>query len=218
MRGASNTPSVRYRTIVADPPWDQKFAKGLAGWRTNGRVVVSTQVPYKTLSVAEICALPVSVLAHPDSWLFLWTTNRYLPQAFSVLEAWGFTYRQTVVWDKGRCMPLGGCVTPNRAEFLLVARRGSARLTGSWPGGSVITATKGTQQGEHSKKPEVFLDLVETVSAGPYLELFARRQRLGWDTWGNEALEHVELPAWDEEPTSEELAQSYPAETRANGF
>lgn len=180
---------------MADPPWHYDgFAKGRPGWRKGGAAVVSVPLPYQSMSVEEIAELPVaSMCDEAGAWLFLWTTNRYLPDAFSVASSWGFRYRQTLVWDKGDCIPLGGCITTNTAEYLLVCRKGSVRLSGRWKGGCVVKALKGTNAGGHSKKPEVFLDLIEQVSPGPYLELFARRNRLGWDTWGNEALEHIEV-------------------------
>jgi N6-adenosine-specific RNA methylase IME4 len=84
---------------------------------------------------------------------------------------------------------LGGIFTPT-TEFVIFGRRGV--LNGM---AKVETSWWNWKRGAHSAKPEAFLDLVETVSPGPYLELFARRQRLGWDTWGDEALEHVEVGA-----------------------
>jgi N6-adenosine-specific RNA methylase IME4 len=91
--------------------------------------------------------------------------------------------------------PIGGCVTPNAAEYLLVGRRGTVRLKDKWPGGSVVTAPKGAKAGSHSSKPEVFLDLVERVAPGPYLEMFARRARFGWDYWGDQSLGTAEMAA-----------------------
>ncbi len=183
-----------YRTIVADPPWEYEATpKGRPGWRRGGAVATSSPLPYPSMSLGQLCDLQISELSDPaGAWLFLWTTNRYLPAAFGLAHGWGFHYRQLLVWAKPS-FPVGGCVTANAAEYLMVARRGKAALLGRWPGGSVITAPKGAVTGSHSRKPDVFLDLVEQVSPGPYLELFARRQRLGWDTWGNEALEHVSM-------------------------
>jgi N6-adenosine-specific RNA methylase IME4 len=128
---------------------------------------------------------------HPDDqWvdvaegrcrLFLWTTSRYLPDAFGVLAAWGFRYKQTLVWHK-RDANLVGSVAPNSAEFVLVGARGNpARLT---PLPSAVIST--TRSGGHSAKPEAWLDYFEQVSPGPYLELFARRARFGWDTYGDD--------------------------------
>lgn len=187
----------RYQTVVADPPWAYEgFASSVADGRNDGARagMTQTKLPYPSMTVDEIAELPVGYAADRNAFLFLWCTNRYLPDAFDVLAAWGFRYRQTIVWDKGSSMsPFGGSVTPNRAEYLLFGKRGEPRLIGRWSGGSVVEVPKGSQTGDHSRKPEVFLDLVETVCPGPYLELFARRQRLGWDTWGNQALEHVAL-------------------------
>jgi N6-adenosine-specific RNA methylase IME4 len=143
------------------------------------------------MTVEQIAALPVDDLAESSANLFCWTTQKFLPDCLAVVAAWGFRYRQTLVWRKSSCSPLGGSVSPNNVEFLLVARRGQWKLSGRLTS-CVIDAP---QQKKHSRKPDKFFDLIEAVSPGPYLELFARRQRLGWDTWGNEALEHVEIPA-----------------------
>lgn len=192
-----------YQTIVVDPPW--AYPQGLAGGGANhligGRArttaeqgqVVRKSLPYPSMSVNQIAALPVPALADAHCRLFLWATMRYLPDALRLLDQWNFQYRQTLVWDKTpNIPPLGGSVAPNASEFLLVAVVGKPPLRGRWPT-SVIRSRK--PRSEHSRKPEVFLDLVETVSFGPYLEMFARRNRLGWDTWGNEAIEHVEVNA-----------------------
>jgi N6-adenosine-specific RNA methylase IME4 len=196
---------VRYRTIVADPPWayDEGFAtvpdRPRPDARANGadRTIASVVIralPYQSMTLGEISAVPLRELADRDANLFLWTTNRYLPDAFVTLTEWGFVYRQTVVWAKppGSRPPFRATVAPNCAEFLLVARRGKGAPLGRAWETNVVTVPRPPG---HSQKPEAFLDLVEQVSPGPYLELFARRQRLGWDTWGNEALEHVELRA-----------------------
>lgn len=171
-----------YATIVADPPWHYDNHATMPGnANKRGHTVKREALPYSSLSVEEICALPVASLAARDALLFLWTTNLYLPHAFTVVAAWGFTYKQTVVWHKtGNPSPFGGTVAPNHAEYLLIASRGAPTLAGRWKG-SVVASPKPY---EHSRKPEVFLDLVETVTVGPFVELFSRRTRLGWDTWG----------------------------------
>lgn len=166
----------RYRTIVADPPWHYPHGYGRG---------VDGQMPYPTLSVGDVCDLPVSDLADQSAHLYLWTTNEHLRYAFAVVGAWGFTYRMTLVWCKPG-LGMGGAFRPNH-ELILVGERGKhepkRRDVGTW---HVWPNTK-----RHSEKPEGFYDLVETVSYGPYLEMFARRNRLGWDTWGNESLEHL---------------------------
>ena len=178
----------RYRTIVADPPWD--YPEGFAERRGRphkqdrdrgvvGGVVISRPTPYEGMTVEEIRQMSVSGLAAKDARLFLWTTNRYLPEAFSVLQAWEFSYRQLIVWDKRpNVNPLGGSIAPNSAEFLLVAQRGTPGRQTRWLS-SIVQARKARTS--HSAKPDCFLDLVEQVSPGPYAELFARRARFGWD-------------------------------------
>ena len=177
---------MKYRTIVADPPWhyDETPPRLLAHGRQ-----VRNRLPYPTMTVQEIAALPVEELGAESCRLFLWATDRYLPSAFGVMEAWHFGYRQTLVWHKRDAHPMSGSLAPV-AEFLLVGTRGKPELIGRLPNAVMSHAVKPLR---HSEKPEMWLDYVEQVSPGPYLELFARRNRLGWDTWGNEALEHVEL-------------------------
>lgn len=178
----------RYRTIVADPPWHYDgFATAPGGDRKRGLPPKVAALPYPSMTLAEIAALPVADFADPaGARLFLWTTNRYLPAAFGILSQWGFDYAQTLTWHKtGNPSPFGGSVAPIHAEFLLVAKRGDVPVAGRWPT-SVIAANK--PRDDHSQKPDAFLDMVEQTSPGPYLELFSRRARLGWQTWGNEAL------------------------------
>jgi N6-adenosine-specific RNA methylase IME4 len=145
------------------------------------------------MSINEIAALPVRELTDDrGARLFLWATNRYLPDAFGVVTAWGFTYKQTLIWRKtGNPTPFGGSLAPN-AEFLLVATRRSVPRLGRFRE-AVIDGPAAAAIGSHSTKPELFLDEIERVSPGPYLEMFARRTRFQWDTWGNEALNHIEI-------------------------
>lgn len=180
-----------YRTIVADPPWQYERpwpnlanpAKGFAGG-------TRLPLPYPSMTVAAIAALPVGNVAARDAHLYLWTTNKYLPEAFGVVRDWGFTYTHTLVWTKAPGGKLyGGTYVPT-TEFVLFAKRGSAparsRMASTW------FAWKRTR---HSVKPEAFQDMVEQVSPGPYLELFARRPRLGWDVWGNEVESSIVMAA-----------------------
>lgn len=176
---------MRYQTIVADPPWDHSDGTGTA--LLDGRWVRAGGVPYACMSLEDICDLPVAAMAERDAHLYLWTTNRYLREAYYVAEAWGFSVTKPLVWCKE---PRGfnGRPFTSTCEFVLAARRGTLRYK----------ADAGRQwwqwsRGEHSAKPEAFLDIVEMVSPGPYLEMFARRNRFGWDTWGNEALELATL-------------------------
>jgi N6-adenosine-specific RNA methylase IME4 len=181
---------MKYRTIVADPPWqyDDGFATES---RTPGKWTGPTRryvLPYPSMRVADICALPVVALSEPDARLFLWATNRYLPDALTVMAAWGFRYRQTLTWDKADS--LSGSVAPN-SEFLLVGTRGDPRRLARLPSAVIRHAASKT----HSQKPDIFIDWIEQVSPGPYMELFSRRHRLGWDVWGNESANTAQLEA-----------------------
>lgn len=150
------------------------------------------------MTLEEISTLPVASLAEPEAYLFLWTTTRYLESAFQVCRAWTFVPRQTLVWCKP---PMGqgpGGMFATTTEFVVIAQRiGPASHARGRRTNGVRVPTSWFQwpRGAHSAKPEAFIDTVEQVAPGPYLEMFARRQRLGWDTWGNECFQHVNMEA-----------------------
>ena len=196
---------MRYATIVADPPWSYSrtglgFGRSGNSARWQPGEMRETGLPYDSLSCEEIAALPVDLLASRDAHLYLWTTQKYLFRAAEIVTEWKFSVSSTLVWCKEpRGFNMGGTFA-STTEFILFARRGSApakrrvqRQWFTWPRPETSVGYGERKTVTHSKKPEAFLDLVEQTSPGPYLELFARRQRLGWDTWGNEALEHVEV-------------------------
>ena len=168
-----------YRTIVADPPWDHSDAKGTA--LRDGKWVPAGGLPYSSMGLDQIKALPIDALVGSDAHLYLWTTNRYLRDSFAVAEAWGFVPVRPLVWCKSPRAPfIGGPFGGASIEFCLFARKGHLRPIGragrqwwQWP------------RGAHSAKPAAFGDVVESVSPGPYVELFARQPRLGWDAWGH---------------------------------
>jgi N6-adenosine-specific RNA methylase IME4 len=184
---------MKYRTIVADPPWQYekinpdapRYIDDQGRLRSSGIHRRGAALGYSVMTLDEIRAVPVGDLAEANARLFLWTTNRYLRHAWSVLESWGFDPQNRVlVW----CKP-PRATTPITTEFILIGKRGKPPRI-PWHG---TTWFNWPFQPTHSQKPEAFLDLVEQWCPGPYLELFARRNRLGWDTWGNEALNHVDL-------------------------
>jgi N6-adenosine-specific RNA methylase IME4 len=140
------------------------------------------------MTLDEIACLPVDELAEREAHLYVWTTNAFLEETYELVRGWNFRVSQVLVWAKPpRGLGMGGAFT-NTTEFVMFGWRG--RLA---PRKRIDTSWFQWKRGEHSRKPEAFLDLVESVSRGPYLELFARRNRLGWDTWGNESLVHAEV-------------------------
>lgn len=181
---------LRYRTIVADPPWDVKRldSPGAKGFGTNTEVLRSVPLAYPTMTVDAIAALPVSELAEADAHLYVWTINAYVESAYGIARQWGFSPSTLLTWCK---TPMGlgmGGTFCQTTEHVLFARRGRCpapvRIDTTW---------WQWPRGRHSEKPEAFIDMVEQVSPGPRLEMFARRTRLGWNTWGHECLNHVEM-------------------------
>jgi N6-adenosine-specific RNA methylase IME4 len=177
----------RYRTIVADPPWHYDRT-GLTFKDADSGEFTGHGLPYGSMTVEEIAAIPVREWAAKDAHLYVWTTQRYLLDTYPIVEAWGFRPSSLLAWCKpSRGFGLGGTFQSN-LEFVLFCRRGSLKAMQrvpsqwfQWP------------RGPHSAKPEAFLDMVESTSPGPRLELFARRARFGWDYWGNESLGTAEV-------------------------
>ena len=166
----------KFRTICADPPWRTTTGPQWK-FKDNGHKPLA----YPVMSMDEIKALPVSDVADDAAHLFLWTTNILVRKAYEVAEAWGFKPSVLLTWAKN---PLGmglGDAFGITTEHVLFAHRGGLR-----PLRRVPTTWWNWKRGRHSAKPEAFQDMVETVSPGPYLELFARRPRLNWTVWGNE--------------------------------
>jgi N6-adenosine-specific RNA methylase IME4 len=144
------------------------------------------------MTTADICALPVAAHADTNAHLYLWVPNALLPDALSVMRAWGFEYKSNLVWYKTRKDggPDGrgvGFYFRNVTEILLFGIRGRMRTLK--PGRTQVNLISSRKQ-EHSRKPDEFHDLIEACSPGPYLELFARIQRPGWTQWGDEIEEY----------------------------
>lgn len=178
----------QYRTIVADPPWHYDRT-GLSFKDGHSGEFVGHGLPYGSMSTEAIAALPIGTLAAADAHLYLWTTQRYLWDARTIAEGWGFSYGKVLIWCKAPTGFSMGGTYGNASEFVLFCRRGSLKAMSriprdwwQWP------------RTAHSTKPEAFLDLVEQVSPGPYVELFARRARFGWDYWGDQSLGTAILP------------------------
>src|SRR5262249_10374579 len=145
--------------------------------------------PYDTMSHADIYALPVARLAAKDAVLFLWVVQTQLPEAFELVRRWGFELKSVAfAWFKGEGSPDDlrvpmGCGDWTRAGFeqCWTAPRGNpSRLTAD------VRQVIIERRREHSRKPDCVHDRIERLVSGPYLELFARRERPGWRTWGNE--------------------------------
>ncbi|MCB1885647.1 MAG: hypothetical protein KDG89_16915 [Geminicoccaceae bacterium] len=173
-------PGNAYPVVYADPPWRFRTysAKG------QGR---SPDAHYPCMDLDAIKALPVSSWAAPDAVLLLWATDPLLPQALDVIAAWGFTYKTVgFYWAKlnGDGGPFKGLGFWTRAnpEPCLLATRGRPKRRARDVDKLVMAPRR-----EHSRKPDEVQDRIERLLEGPYLELFARASRPGWDAWGLEA-------------------------------
>jgi len=184
--------SNRFHTVLADPPWrfTNRTGKVAPEHRRLSR--------YETMSISEICALPVGDLVWQPAHLYLWVPNAMLPEGLKVMAEWGFEYKSNIVWHKirkdggsdGRGV---GFYFRNVTELLLFGVRGKAARTLA-PGRSQVNYMASRKR-EHSRKPDEQYDIIERCSKGPYLELFARGIRPGWTFWGTEATDFYE-PTW----------------------
>lgn len=182
----------KYKTIYADPPW--QFAN-----RTGKMAPENKRLNrYSTMKLEDIKKLPVSNVADEKSHLYLWVPNALLPEGLEVMQAWGFEYKTNIIWEKIRKdgMPDGrgvGFYFRNVTEVVLFGIKGENNRT-LQPGRSQVNLIRSIKR-EHSRKPDEFITLIENCSSGPYLEMFARGDRDGWDMWGNQATVDYE-PTW----------------------
>jgi N6-adenosine-specific RNA methylase IME4 len=182
----------KFATILADPPW--QFSN-----RT-GKIAPEYKklTRYGTMVLEDICALPVGEVARERAHLYLWVPNAILPWGLQVMAAWGFTYKSNIVWQKIRKDggPDGrgvGFYFRNVTEMLLFGVRGKNIRT--LKAGRSQVNFMATRKQEHSRKPDEQYAIIESCSASPYLELFARGRREGWTSWGTEAEEDYR-PSW----------------------
>ncbi len=164
----------RFQTIVVDPPWD---------WGDEGDAdqFGRSRPPYATMPFEDVRSQPVGECAEPNAHLYLWITNRSLPKGFALLDAWGFRYVTILTW----CKPsIGmGNYFRNSTEQVLFGVKGSLPLLRR-DVGTFFNAPRPT---EHSEKPDAFYELIESLSPGPWLDAFGRKNRPGWYVWGSHA-------------------------------
>jgi N6-adenosine-specific RNA methylase IME4 len=177
-----------YRVIYADPPWTfATYSK-----KGKGR---SAEAYYDCMSLPQIKALPVADWAADDCVLLLWITDPLLPTAFDVIRAWGFTYKTVgFYWaklKKSTAMPIDADVafftglgfwTRANPELCLLATRGHPKRRRADVRKLIVSPRR-----EHSRKPDQAYERIEALCDGPYLEMFARTSRPGWDRWGTES-------------------------------
>lgn len=181
----------RYATVLADPPWQFQ--------NRTGKVAPEHKrlSRYETLSLGEICNLPVGAIVQDTAHLYLWIPNALLTYGLQVMDAWGFAYKTNIVWQKIRKDggPDGrgvGFYFRNTTELVLFGVRGRNARTLA-PGRRQVNVIRSRKR-EHSRKPDELYRIVEACSSGPFLELFARGLRRGWNSWGEQAASYA--PSW----------------------
>jgi len=192
---------MKYQVILADPPWKITAGREINGYKMkNGKQLFvsasnkSRKLEYPTMSIDEIKNLNVKNITADDAHLYMWVTNSHLPFVFEIIKEWGFNYSTMIVWAKNMMGGgLGGAFKIN-TEYLIFARKGAHKTTqtnkGTWFN---IKRTYENGAPKHSKKPDFFYEMIEKTSPGKKLEMFARRKREGWDSWGNEIKNDVEI-------------------------
>jgi site-specific DNA-methyltransferase (adenine-specific) len=175
-RPTADLPTGKYRVFYADPPWSYETGSAPV---TGGPNDVTRN--YQTMPVHEIMAMPVHEIAAPDSVLFMWATVPLMPEAFRVMESWGYKYKTMLTWEKENGTGMGYWFR-GVTEHVLFGVRGSVKAFRS-PVKNLLR----NKVGRHSAKPQQFHEIIESVTPQmERVELFARYDRPGWTAWGNE--------------------------------
>ena len=170
----NSLPLKKYGCIYVDPPW-KYLNQGTRG---------ATDNHYETMTVEELCRMPIAKIAADKSHIHLWVTNGFLFEAPKILKAWGFEFKSTFVWVKPQ-MGMGN-YWRNSHEILLLGVRGG--LTASDRG---LMSWIEESRRSHSQKPDSVREMITRLSPGPYLELFGRSKISGWDVFGNQILQEA---------------------------
>ncbi|WP_426386944.1 MT-A70 family methyltransferase [Sphingobium sp. R-21] len=181
-----------FKTVLADPPWQfqNRTGKVAPEHRRLNR--------YSTMTLDEICELPVADCVDATAHLYLWVPNALLPDGLRVMREWGFEYKSNIIWRKirkdggsdGRGV---GFYFRNVTEIILFGVRGKNARTLD-PGRTQVNYIESRKR-EHSRKPDEQYPLIEECSPGPFLEMFSRGTRPDWTVWGNQADDDYE-PSW----------------------
>lgn len=173
----NETPEIKgkYRVLYADCPWQY-------GDTRDGKNYTGAEDHYPTMSIKELCELPVKDLTEDNAVLFFWVTSPLLEECFEVIRAWGFKYKTSFVWDKIKHNM--GHYNSVRHELLLICTKGSCLPSNNKLYDSVVSIERSDK---HSEKPEEFRNIIDTLYPdGGRIELFSRKQVAGWTSWGNQ--------------------------------
>lgn len=191
----------KYSVIYADPPWSYNFKEPTAskGGAKGSGYSAGVGYYYGTMTTADILSLPISELAAKDAVLFLWVTNPMLQEGLDTMKKWGFKYKTMVTWKKLRCKGMGYWFR-GHTEHILFGVRGNVKAFRS-----LEHNIKELPVEQHSKKPDWFRELIErtTPHLQEKLELFAREKHEGWDVFGNEVENSIEINCKQTKPTNQ---------------
>ena len=177
IRKQVSLPDAKFRVLYADPPWSYSDKADAGSVQSGG-----AELHYPSMTIAELCALPVASICEPNAVLFLWVTSPLLFESAAVFKAWGFGYRASFVWDKVKHNM--GHYNSVRHEFLLLCTRGSCTPDVT----TLYDSVQSIERTTHSTKPEAFRTIIETLYPhGKRLELFARTEAPGWAAFGHQA-------------------------------
>ena len=177
IRKQVSLPDAKFRVLYADPPWSYSDKADSGSVQAGG-----AELHYPSMTIAELCALPVASICEPNAVLFLWVTSPLLFESAAVFKAWGFGYRASFVWDKVKHNM--GHYNSVRHEFLLICTRGSCTPDVT----TLYDSVQSIERTTHSTKPEAFRTIIETLYPhGKRLELFARAEASGWAAFGHQA-------------------------------
>ena len=167
-------PNGKWKLLLVDPPWQYENK------RTGGSMRSGVEQHYDTLSIKDLCELPIGNLSEANSIMFLWATTPLIPEALEVMKAWGFTYKSAVFWRK--MMSLGmGYWFRGQVELCLLGIRGNVKAFGLQKPNFIQSRVR-----KHSQKPSEMYNLIELLGIDSKIELFARERREGWDAWGDQ--------------------------------
>jgi N6-adenosine-specific RNA methylase IME4 len=174
-----------YRTVVIDPPWEVS-----SGFKNETYYRIGRKMPYQTMSDSEILRFPINNFADTNCDLFMWVIHAKLPISLKCFEQWGFKYHAVLTWDK-----LGGvCISGfyRRTEHVVYGYRGKLGIDLS-EGHYIPTLFKESVK-EHSRKPDVFYELLRKRTQEPRIDIFARRRHFGFDAFGDQVEKEIEVP------------------------
>lgn len=173
----------KYQTIVVDPPWKVKNNLTNLKYYRCGK-----EMPYPMMADSELMFFPIYDFTDTRCDLFLWTITSKIPTAFKLLDFWGFKYIDFFAWDKQIGVPVNGVY--RRAEWVLYGYKGKMGITKR---GKFIPSLFSEKRTKHSRKPDIFYQILKDNTLEPRIDIFAREKHDGFDAWGNEVESDIEL-------------------------